>query len=293
MIQNSKPYRILMNLVMLFFVLACILPFILLLSGSLSSEGSLKTFGYTLFPKEFSLDAYRYIWTTRSAIFRSYGMSLLYTVVGTVANICMTFMFAYPLSRESLPGRRVISFILFFTMLFNGGFVPTYLIYANIFHIVDTYWGMVVPYLLMNAFYVIMCRTYITSNIPNEVIEAAKIDGAGEMSVLLRVVTPMSSPILATIALMSAIAYWNNWTNGVYFIRLRTELYGIQNFLNSVMNNVTVLSSHSSSLGTAHQIPSTGIRMALAVIAVIPVLIAYPFFQKSFVAGITVGSVKG
>ena len=105
--------------------------------------------------------------------------------------------------------------------------------------------------------------------------------------------TPMSRPILATIALMSAIAYWNNWTNGVYFIRIRTELYGIQNFLNSVMNNVTVLSSHSSSLGTARQIPSTGIRMALAVIAVIPVLIAYPFFQKSFVAGITVGSVKG
>ncbi len=293
MIQNSKIYRILMSLVMLFFVFACLLPFALLISGSLSSESSLKAFGYTLFPREFSLEAYQYIWTTKSAIFRSYGMSLMYTAVGTIANMCMTFMFAYPLSRESLPGRKVISFILFFTMLFNGGFVPTYLIYANIFHIVDTYWGMVVPYLLMNAFYVIMCRTYITSNVPNEVVEAARIDGAGEMAVLLRVVTPMSRPILATIALMSAIAYWNNWTNGVYFIRIRTELYGIQNFLNSVMNNVTVLSSHSSSLGTARQIPSTGIRMALAVIAVIPVLIAYPFFQKSFVAGITVGSVKG
>lgn len=293
MIQNSKIYRILMSLVMLFFVFACLLPFALLISGSLSSESSLKAFGYTLFPREFSLEAYQYIWTTKSAIFRSYGMSLMYTAVGTIANMCMTFMFAYPLSRESLPGRKVISFILFFTMLFNGGFVPTYLIYANIFHIVDTYWGIVVPYLLMNAFYVIMCRTYITSNVPNEVVEAARIDGAGEMAVLLRVVTPMSRPILATIALMSAIAYWNNWTNGVYFIRIRTELYGIQNFLNSVMNNVTVLSSHSSSLGTARQIPSTGIRMALAVIAVIPVLIAYPFFQKSFVAGITVGSVKG
>ena len=292
MIQNSKIYRILMSLVMLFFVFACLLPFALLISGSLSSESSLKAFGYTLFPREFSLEAYQYIWTTKSAIFRSYGMSLMYTAVGTIANMCMTFMFAYPLSRESLPGRKVISFILFFTMLFNGGFVPTYLIYANIFHIVDTYWGMVVPYLLMNAFYVIMCRTYITSNVPNEVVEAARIDGAGEMAVLLRVVTPMSRPILATIALMSAIAYWNNWTNGVYFIRIRTELYGIQNFLNSVMNNVTVLSSHSSSLGTARQIPSTGIRMALAVIAVIPVLIAYPFFQKYFVKGVMLGSLK-
>ena len=183
MIQNSKIYRILMSLVMLFFVFACLLPFALLISGSLSSESSLKAFGYTLFPREFSLEAYQYIWTTKSAIFRSYGMSLMYTAVGTIANMCMTFMFAYPLSRESLPGRKVISFILFFTMLFNGGFVPTYLIYANIFHIVDTYWGMVVPYLLMNAFYVIMCRTYITSNVPNEVVEAARIDGANINSI--------------------------------------------------------------------------------------------------------------
>ena len=293
MIENNKFYRIVMNFFVLFFVLACIIPFVLLVSGSLSSEASLKTYGYTFFPKEFSLESYKYIWTTRLSIFRAYGMSIFYTVIGTALNILLTFLFAYPLSREYLPGKKFISFFLFFTMLFNGGFVPTYLIYSNIFHVVDTGFGMVVPYLLMNAFYVIMCRTYITSNIPNEVIEAAKIDGASEMSVLLKIVSPMSKPILATIGLMSAIAYWNNWTNGVYFLRTRTDLYGIQNFLNSVMNNVTVLSSHSTSLGTTNQIPSTGIRMALAVIAVIPVLIAYPFFQKSFVAGITVGSVKG
>ena len=202
-------------------------------------------------------------------------------------------LFAYPLSRKDLPGRGVISFFLFFTMLFNGGFVPTYLIYSNIFHVTDTLAAMIIPYLLMNAFYVIMVRTYITTNVPMEVLEASMIDGASEMQNLIRIVVPMSKPIIGTIALMSAIAYWNNWTNGVYFIQTRRDLFGIQNYLNSVISNIAFLQTHSTSSINASQLPSISIRMALAVIAIIPILIAYPFFQKSFVAGITVGSVKG
>lgn len=293
MIYNNKAFQAVMHMVMLFLTLLCIVPFILLFSSSITSEVSLTVNGYSLIPSEISLDAYRFLWKSNITILRSYVNSFLITGIGTVLNVSLTFLFAYPLSRKDLPGRRGISFFLFFTMLFNGGFVPTYLIYSNIFHITNTPAAMVVPYLLMNAFYVIMARTYIMSNVPDSVLEAAMIDGSNEFQNLLRIVLPMSKPILATIGLMSAISYWNNWTNGVYFITTDTKLHGIQNFLNSVMNNVTMLQSRSTGLSASSPLPSIGIRMALAVIAVIPILLIYPLFQKSFVKGITIGSVKG
>lgn len=293
MIYNNKAFQAVMHMVMLFLTLLCIVPFILLFSSSITSEVSLTVNGYSLIPSEISLDAYRFLWKSNITILRSYVNSFLITGIGTVLNVSLTFLFAYPLSRKDLPGRRGISFFLFFTMLFNGGFVPTYLIYSNIFHITNTPAAMVVPYLLMNAFYVIMARTYIMSNVPDSVLEAAMIDGSNEFQSLLRIVLPMSKPILATIGLMSAISYWNNWTNGVYFITTNTNLHGIQNFLNSVMNNVTMLQSRSTGLSASSPLPSIGIRMALAVIAVIPILLIYPLFQKSFVKGITIGSVKG
>ena len=234
MIYHNKVFRFAMGFVMLLLILACILPFILLLASSLTSEQSLTLNGYSFWPQEFSTAAYEYIWGIRENVLRAYVMSFIITGVGTFISIIMTMLFAYPLSRPDLPGRRALSFFIFFTMLFNGGFVPTYLIYSQIFHITDTIWALIVPYLLMNAFFVIMVRTYITSNVPNEVIEASTIDGAGQFTTLIRVVVPMSKPIIGTVALMTAIAYWNNWTNGVYFIQTRRDLYGIQNYLNSV-----------------------------------------------------------
>ena len=277
MIYKNKAFRITMNVIMVLLTLCCILPFILLIASSFSSEADLTKYGYSFIPRGFTLAAYKYIWAIKENIL-----------------LVMTLLFAYPLSRKDLPGRKWISFFLFFTMLFNGGFVPTYLIYSNVFHITDTLAAMIVPYLLMNAFYVIMMRTYIMTNVPMEVIEASMIDGANEFQNLARIVVPMSKPIIGTIGLMSAIAYWNNWTNGIYFIQSRRNLYGIQNYLNSVISNVAFLQTHSVGSGiVTADLPSISIRMALAVIAIIPVLVAYPFFQKSFVAGITVGSVKG
>ena len=293
MIYHNKVFRFAMGFVMLLLILACILPFILLLASSLTSEQSLTLNGYSFWPQEFSTAAYEYIWGIRENVLRAYVMSFIITGVGTFISIIMTMLFAYPLSRPDLPGRRALSFFIFFTMLFNGGFVPTYLIYSQIFHITDTIWALIVPYLLMNAFFVIMVRTYITSNVPNEVIEASTIDGAGQFTTLVRVVVPMSKPIIGTVALMTAIAYWNNWTNGVYFIQTRRDLYGIQNYLNSVITNVSFLQSQSTPGLDIRDLPSVSIRMALAVIALIPILCAYPFFQKSFAKGITVGSVKG
>lgn len=222
-------------------------------------------------------------------------MSIIISGSGVLTCLVLTILFAYPLSKQELPGKNFFAFFLFFTMLFNGGLVPTYMVYTQLFHIKDTIFAMIIPGLLMSPFNVIMVRTYITSNVANEIIDAAKIDGAGEYRSLLAVVIPLCKPIIGTIALMSFIAYWNNWTNGIYYIQNRTDLYGIQNYLKSVLDSVNVLQSQiSGQVGIdVKDLPSMGIRMALAVIGVLPVLIMYPFFQKSFIKGITIGSVKG
>ena len=292
MINNSKSFKFVMNILVILLTLVCIIPFLLLIMSSVTSEDALALNGYSLIPAEFSFAAYEYLASNVGDILHAYLMSFVITGVGTVVSLTLTLLFTYPLSHKDLPGRKAISFFLFFTMLFNGGFVPTYLVYTNLFHITDTLAAMIVPYLLMNAFYVIMMRSYLSTSIPTEVLESARMDGANELQVLGKIVIPMAKPMLATIGLMTAIVYWNNWTNGVYFLQIRRDLYGIQNYLNAVMTNVSFLQSHSE-LANQMPLPSISIRMALAVIAVIPILAAYPFFQKFFVKGITVGSVKG
>lgn len=293
MINNNKAYSIFFNLLLIFLVLACLIPFWLLFASSFTSEATLVQNGYSLMPEEWSFSAYAYLWGARASIAKAYLMSILIAAIGVSANVVMTILFAYPLSRSNLPGRNFFSLLLFFPMLFNGGLVPTYLVYTTLINVKDTLWGMIIPYLLFNPFLVIMMRTYFTSSIPNEVIEAAKIDGATETQCLIRIVVPMSKPIIATVSLMTLISYWNNWTNGIYFLTTRTDLYGIQNYLNDVMNKATFLQSHMNGMLNADSIPNIGVRMAIAVIAVLPLLAAYPFFQKYFVKGITLGSVKG
>ena len=293
MISQSKAFNIFVHALLVFLILCCVVPFWLLIASSFTSEASLVKNGYSLIPKEFSLAAYKYLWTARGSIGRAYFMSVAISAVGVTGNVLMCILFAYPLSRRELPGRGVFSFLLFFTMLFNGGLVPTYLVYTNIVNVKDSFWGLVVPYLLFNPFLVIMMRTYFTSSIPNEVLEAARIDGASEVRCLTSVVVPMSKPIIATVALMTLIAYWNNWTNGIYFLTTRTDLYGIQNYLNDVMNKAAFLQSPTTGAINVRDIPNIGVRMAVAVVAVVPLLILYPFFQKYFVKGVTLGSVKG
>lgn len=293
MISQSKAFTVFVHVLLVFLILCCVVPFWLLIASSFTSEASLVKNGYSLIPKEFSLAAYKYLWTARGSIGRAYFMSVAISAVGVTGNVLMCILFAYPLSRRELPGRGVFSFLLFFTMLFNGGLVPTYLVYTNIVNVKDSFWGLVVPYLLFNPFLVIMMRTYFTSSIPNEVLEAARIDGASEVRCLTSVVVPMSKPIIATVALMTLITYWNNWTNGIYFLTTRTDLYGIQNYLNDVMNKAAFLQSHTTGAINVRDIPNIGVRMAVAVVAVVPLLVLYPFFQKYFVKGVTLGSVKG
>lgn len=280
---------------MLLLSLICILPVLLLFMSSITSEKSLLANGYSFFPEEFGFDAYQYLWYSRAKICRAYGMTMATTAAGTALSVTITTLLAYPLSRKNLPGRNFFSFFLFFTMLFNGGMIPSYMMWTQTFHIKDTFLALVLPSLLLSGFAVIMMRTYFSSNIPENILEAAMIDGATEMKILLDIVVPVSKPILSTVGLMTALAYWNDWMNGLYYLTKRTDLYTIQNLLNRLITSADFLSNNqaNSMIAANIQIPSVGVRMAIAVIAIIPILLIYPFFQKGFVKGIVIGGVKG
>lgn len=296
MVERGKAFQIVANIIMILLTLICIIPFILLIVSSITSEKALLNGGYTFFPKELSFDAYKFLLIDSTDIVRGYGISALVTVVGTVANLTLTTLFAYPLSRKDMPGRKFFSFFVFFTMLFNGGLVPSYIMWTQTFHIKDTLWALIVPGLMMGAFYVIMMRTYFNTNIPDAVIEAARIDGAGEFRILVKVVLPMSIPIIATLALLVGLGYWNDWLNGLYYIN-QDSLFSIQVLLNKMLMDVQYLMTNAqqgnNSLLQDIQLPATGIKMAVAVMGALPILVVYPFFQRYFVKGIVIGAVKG
>lgn len=281
------------HIVMILFCMACVLPFVLLISASLTDEKALLTQGYGFWPAVFSLEAYSYLLKQASQIIHAYGITVFITVAGTAISLIITALLAYPLSRKDLPHRNVFNFIVFFTMLFNGGLVPTYIFYTQAFHIKNTIWALIIPGLLMNAFYVIVMRSYYANNIPVEIIEACKVDGASEYQIFGKIILPLSPSILATIGLLVGIGYWNDWFNGMTYIT-KSSLYSIQNLLNRIIQDAQFINSLGSSVNVdSSSIPSTSVRMAIAVIGALPVLIAYPFFQKFFVKGIAIGAVKG
>lgn len=291
----GKRFSVVASVIFIFLSLACVLPFVLLITSSLTSENALLHDGYSLWPGELSLESYRYLWYSRAQIFTAYKMTLIATTVGTLSNLTITTLMAYPLSRKGLPGRNFFSFAVFFTLLFNGGMIPSYLMWVQVFHIKDTFWALILPNLLMNGFGVIIMRTFFVTNIPEEVIEAARIDGAGEFLTLLRIVLPLSTPILSTIALLSGLAYWNDWINGLYYLVKRTDFYTIQNLLNRLIASADFISNNAanSAITAGIKVPSVGIRMAVAVIALLPIMAIYPLLQRGFVKGIVIGSVKG
>jgi len=290
--KSDFKYQACLNIILMLFALASILPFLLLVIASFTDENTLIQSGYTFFPAKFSINAYKYLIYQGPMIFRAYGITFLVTIVGTSLNLILTAMIAYPLSRKDFSKRKLFSFIVFFTMLFNGGLVPSYLMWTQFFHIKNTIFALIFPNLLMNAFGVILMQNYFSHNIPHELIEAAEIDGSGEFKTFFKVVLPLSLPILATVGLMSAISYWNDWTNGLYYLTDQS-LFSLQNVLNRILTDLQFLSSSTVSTQVHMDMPSTGIRMAIAVVGVVPILALYPFFQKYFVKGITLGAVKG
>lgn len=217
-------------------------------SGGLLLYSGVSAFKKRLlfFPSQISFDAYKALLVDSNSILRGYFLSFVVTVTGTLSNIVLTLLFAYPLSRRDLPGKGFFSFMVFFTMLFNGGLVPTYMMWTGVFNIKNTLWALIVPNLMMGAFYVIMMRTYFTTNIPEAVLEAARIDGAGELKMLVQIVLPMSKPILATIVLLVGLNYWNDWLNGLYYVN-DDRLYSIQVLLNKMLMDVQYLMTNAAS----------------------------------------------
>nr|WP_255807514.1 carbohydrate ABC transporter permease [Cohnella mopanensis] len=274
----------------------CIIPFVLLFSASLSSEDSILQNGYSFLPKVFSFDAYEYLASSFSVIGRAYGITVIVTAVGTTVSLLMTAMLGYALSKKDMPGYRVYTFLVFFTLLFNGGLVPTYLVYTQLFDIKNTLWALLLPGLLMNGFNVLLARSFFINTIPVPVLESARIDGAGEYRLFFQMVLPLSLPIMATIGLFTGIMYWNDWNNGLIYIT-DPQLYSVQNLLNQIMQNIEALKSANSAYGSASanikDLPGETARMAIAVIGILPIMIAYPFFQRYFVKGIAGGAVKG
>ena len=228
-------------------------------------------------------------------ILRSYGVSFFVTFFGTAVSVLLTTMLAYPMSRKSYRYRNVLAFFVFFTMLFNGGIVPSYIMWTRFFHIKDTIWALMIPNYLVSAFNVILVKNYFQNSIPDSLIEAAQLDGASEFKIFFKVMLPLAIPAVATISLFTGIAYWNDWTNGLYYVN-NEKFYSIQQLLMKIMSNIQALRSNSNAslLGTgAVDLPSTSVRMAMAVIGILPIVIIYPFVQKYLVKGVIVGAVKG
>lgn len=278
--------------VLILLTLAAIVPFVLLIIASFTDNNVAITEGFSFFPSKWSTDAYQYIVNERDTMLRAYGITIVVTLIGTTLGLLISVMLAYSLANSDLPGRNFMTFFVTLTMLFNGGLVPTYLIYTNVFHIKDTLAALIVPNLLMNGFNVILIRNYFATGVPTVLYEAARIDGASEFYIFYRIALPLSKPILATVGLLMGIAYWNDWQNGLYYLN-DTSLYSIQNILNRINENISFLASNSTSGVKISDLPTSTIRMAIAVIGILPIVCIYPFFQEYFVRGIAVGAVKG
>ena len=287
---QEKRFQILANYFMIFLSLTTVIPFVIMISSSFSEEAMIIARGYSVFPRSFSLDAYKYIFDNASVVLRAYGVTLVVTAVGTTASLIITNMLAYVLAQKKYFFTRVLLIMVLFTMLFNGGLVATYYVYTQIIGLRNTLFALIVPGLLMNGFSVILVRNYMLWSIPPSLVEAADIDGCGKFGVYTRIVLPLSLPITATIGLLTGLMYWNDWQNGLYYIT-GNRFHSIQQVLRNMISNVQYL-QQTGSFVESDNIPMSTVRMAIAVIAVVPILAVYPFFQKYFVKGITLGAVK-
>lgn len=280
----------------LFFIILCaliIIPFLLLVSISISNEADISAFGYSLWPKNIDFSAYSYVFKNPTRILKAYGVTGIFSVVSMVFGVLLMAMLAYPLSRKSLKGRRGLSLLLYFTMLFSGGMVPSYILITKYLHLNDTIWVYILPSLIV-PWYVFMIRTFF-QGIPEEIIESVYIDGGSEYVVFWRIVIPLSKPVIATIMLFIFLNKWNDWSTAILYID-NPDLYSLQYLLQKIMEDIKLLIDNPQNafmLQSTVEIPGETVRMAMAVIVAGPALIVFPFFQKYFVKGITVGSVKG
>lgn len=269
---------------------ACVIPFLLILAGSFSSESAIAVNGYSLLPREFTLDAYKSIFNMGNSIPQAYLVTIIITIVGTAIGLLTTSMSGYVLSRPDFKNRNKFAFFIYFTTLFSAGMIPSYLVNVNILHLNNNIWVLIFP-AVMNPFNIFLFRNFVKS-IPHDLVESARIDGAGDFKIYYKVVMPLAKPAVATIGLFLALGYWNEWFRCNLYIK-NTDLYTLQYFLQSMMANLSAMMSEKGLVDSVASMPSETMKLATAIIATGPVLLFYPFVQRYFVGGLTVGGVKG
>ncbi|HEY5563503.1 MAG TPA: carbohydrate ABC transporter permease [Clostridiaceae bacterium] len=293
----TKKSNFILNIIFMIYTLFCLVPLILALIVSFTDENIINTYGYSFFPRKLSFASYQYVLLNGRAIINAYGITIFNTVVGTFLSLIVIALFAYPISRKEFKYRYFFTFLVFFTMLFSGGMVPWYLVCTQVLHLKDTIWAMIIPY-LMNGWYVIIMRTFFATTIPDSIVEAAKIDGAGDFKTFMVIVLPLAKPVLATVGLFITLTYWNDFWLPMMLIN-KDGLLSLQYTMVKIQTNIAYLTQINSAAGGGNvagviaAIPTETVRMAMAVMAIGPIVIAYPFFQKYFVKGLTIGAVKG
>ncbi len=292
---NALPVvpEVIINIVLILFSLTCILPFIFTVIISLTAESALLE-GYSFWPSQWSLEGYKYVFKSGGMIVQSFSVSVVVVIVGTALGLAISSMYAYILFRKDYKFRKFFNWLSFITMIFSAGLVPTYVIMVQMFGLKNSIWALIIP-LLASPFNIIILKTFYSTSIPDALIESASIDGSSEFRTFVQIILPISLPGLATIALFYTLGYWNDWYNAMLYIDEASKV-PMQYLLMKIQNNINYLTTNSGDLGNAEALqnmPSESARMVLAVLIILPIACAYPFFQKYFVSGLTIGSVKG
>jgi putative aldouronate transport system permease protein len=292
----SKPTNYAFAAVFILLAFICVIPLVFVIIISLSSDASIQRYGYSFTPVEWSSYAYRYLWNSSETIGRAFMVSVFVTIAGTGFGLLMNASMGYVLSRPSFKLKKLYTIIIFIPMLFSGGLVPSYMINTQLLKLQNTYLALILP-MAVSTFYIIILRTFFTSTVPDSVIESAKIDGASQTFIFFRIVLPISLPALATIGLFLSFAYWNDWFLALLYIRSdHMQMYPLQYVLISIERNIDFLMRNAEFFTATmkiDRIPAESARMALVVIVVLPIACAYPFFQRYFISGLTIGAVKG
>ena len=292
---GDRILHIVFHLIMIFLTITCVYPFLVIIGSSFATQESIVNNGYKIFQNPASVEAYKSIFNNPKQLINAYTVTIFTTLVQTIGGLALTSTFGYVLSRKDYPYRRFLSLYIFFTMLFNGGLVPTYILISNWLGLQNTIWALIIPG-MCSAWNVLLMKGFFQS-IPTALIESAKIDGAGELKIFLKIIIPLSLPAFATLGLLMVLAGWNDWYSSLLYIT-SPEKVKLQYLLMQIMKNIEFMQSAegmqlTGNVSVQQDIPSQALRMAMCVLATGPILIAFPFFQKYFSKGLTVGSVKG
>lgn len=295
-INSIKPVTdVAFNCIFILLSLVTLVPILLMVSMSLTKESSINQFGYQLIPREFSVEGYKFLYDQSTMVLNSLWISVFVTVVGTVIGVLLTTSLGYVMSRPQYRLKKFLTWLVFIPMIFNGGMVSSYFINTNLLGMKNSVWALILP-LCVSSFNVIVCKTFFRSTIPDALVESAKIDGASQLRILFRIVLPISLPVLATIALFLCFMYWNDWFQSMLYID-NQNMYSLQALLNRIMGEIEYLARNANLLGGSvaemrNKMPKEAARMAIATVIVVPIACAYPFFQRYFITGLTVGAVK-